>query len=356
MDALDSSRLAQHQDLEAFPPQVVRTLQSSGAAHGAALAAALEYDDKRVRYAAAEALVRLAPTRPFANSDKVAENLAGALRESSSRVIIVAARDQQVRNRLSAIVRDLNHLPFAVPTAKQGLLRARSAPTQDAIIVHTRFRDDDFNTSRFLEEIERDYRTKGIPIIVVAPPDQVDKKRRQFTQAAAVLPDDVDPIVLKDQLEALWSGDNGRPNDPKRKAIALARQAALAVAESDPRSSVFALEATAPALLEAVERQPDEVRIPALRALGILGSTQAIAKVAVAFDNQLNHREVRIAAAFCLGEALRGKALPSKIFESFVQAMQSEDLGLFRSCGEALGKMRLSRDQALELFPTLRVE
>jgi HEAT repeat protein len=348
-------------DVLVYGPEMQRTLAPGDAAHAASLAAALVYNDKRVRYAAAEALVRLAPTRPFAASAKVVENLSAALGESGSRVVLIVARDTQVRNRLAGIVRDLNHLPVPVPTGKQGLLRARSTPVQDAIIVHTELNQggmaDDLRTEQMIKLIGEDYRSAGTPVFVVTPSRMVAQRRGLFPQARAVLPDNVDPIVLKGELERLWSASATRPDDPKRKAVDIARSAAEAIAEADTRRSVFNLSGTIPALIDAIERQPDEVRVPALRALGNLRARESVDKVAVVFDNS-KRLDVRAAAAYCLGEALRGQAVPAKVFEAFVRAADVSEPNprLYAACSEALGKTRLTREQQLEWFQVGRVD
>ncbi|RME69955.1 MAG: tetratricopeptide repeat protein [Planctomycetota bacterium] len=341
----------------AYGPVMQRTLEAGSAAHAASLAAALVYRDKRVRYAAAEALVRLAPTREFAAAQKVVENLSSALGESGSRVVLIVARDTQVRNRLAGIVRDLGYLPVPVPSAKQGLMRARSNPVQDAILIHTELNPDglgdDLRAEQFIAQIRRDYRTAGVPIFVLTPANKVAERAGLFPEAKAVLADNVDPVVLAGHFEKLWNG----AKDPKGKAVAIARKAAKAIAEADPRRSVFDLRKTIPALLDAVERQPDDVRVPALRALGVLRAREAVDVATVVFET--NRRlTVRTAAAFCLGEALRGQALPDKVFAAFTKAVQGgqPNARLYRACSEALAKTRLTDAQRLRWFELGRVD
>lgn len=342
-----------------FGPLPIRTLQS-GEAYGASLAVALTFEDKRVRYAAAETLLRLNPLKKFANSDKVVPNLAAAVQESGSRVVFVVAKDVHVRNRFMGEIRNMNHLPFAVESGKSGVVRARGAAGVDVILLHSELNTggaaDDFTVPEFLEQIEKDYRTAGTPVVVIVPKVDLEAKEKLYERAAAVIADDTDPVVLKEKLEALWTGEKAKPGDPKAKAVEVARRAAEALAAADPRSQVFDLRLAVPGLMQTLETQPDVVRIPALRALGNIRAREAVDKVAAIFDNTQNSKEVRIAAAYCLGEALRGQALPAKIFESLKASLKEGDAGLFAAAAEALGKTALSRDQAHDVFVEQRME
>src|SRR5207249_2154631 len=96
-------------------------------------------------------------------------------------------------------------------------------------------------------------------------------------KAKAVLPEDVDPVMLKDKLETLFGGEAAK-RDPKAQATAVASTAAEALASADPRTSVFDLKGAVPSLIAAVEVQPDAVRIPALRALGNLRARECVDK------------------------------------------------------------------------------
>jgi CheY-like chemotaxis protein len=344
-----------------YGPAPIRTLESAGEAWGASLAAALTFDDKRVRYAAAEACLKLAPTKRFANADKVVPNLGAAVQESGSRTIFVVAKDVQVRNRLTGELRQMNHLPFAIETAKQGVLRARGASGLDAILIHTELNRggaaDDFDVAQFIDQINQDYRAAGTPVIVVVPHADLEERGKIYEgKAAGVVPDDVDPVVLKDKLEALWSGEKAKPGDPKAKATEVARRAAEALAAADPRTPVFDLRQAIPGLLQALETQPDVVRIPALRALGNVHARESVDRAAAIFDNQQNSKEVRCAAAYCLGEALRGQSMPQKVFESLKAALKEGDAALYAAVTEALGKASLTRDQAHDVFVEQRQE
>jgi len=343
-------------------PATMRTLQSSGEAFGASMAAALTYEDKRVRYAASEALLRLAPNRKFANSAKVVENLSAAVQESGSRVIFVAAKDVQVRNRMLGLLRQMNHLPVGVASAKEALIRARSSPADDAIIVHTELNvggdASDFTPAQFVEQIGVDYRTAGTPILLAAPKRSMETYEKSLAEKTkGVIADDIDGVVLKEKLDAIFAGaTEGGKRDPKSKATAIAKQAAEAIAAADTRTSVFELKAAIPALMSAVESQPDAVRIPALRALGTLRARESVDKVVAIFDNAQNGMEVRVAAAYSLGESLKGTAAPSKIFESLAAGLKEGNPDLFRACSEALGKCQLTREQSRVVLVQQRVE
>ena len=348
-------------DVQPFTePATLRTLDGAGEAYGAAIAAALQYDDKRVRYAAAEALLRLAPNRKFANSAKVVEDLAAAVGESGSRVIYVVARDPQIRNRIIGYVRQLNHLAVPFQSAREALVHARSSPAEDVILLHTETNVEnanDFTPAQFIEQLNVDYRTQGVPVVLLTPKKSQETNEKAFGEKAkAVLPEDVDPVVLKDKLEGIFPSGEAAKRDPKSQATAVASFAAEALAAADPRTSIFDLRAAIPALAAAIEVQPDAVRIPALRALGNLHAREATDKVAAIFDNPQNSKEIRVAAAYALGESLRGQAAPARVYEALKAALKEGDAPLFRACSEALGKMSPTRDQTREVFGEQRLD
>ena len=343
-----------------YGPLAIRTLQSSGEAYGASLSVALTFEDKRVRYAAAEALLRLNPLKKFANSDKVVPNLASAVQESGSRVVLVVAKDVQVRNRLMGEVRAMNHLPFAIESAKQGIIRARAAAGIDAVMLHSELNTggaaDDFSVPEFLQQIEQDYRTAGTPVVVVVPKSELEERTKMYEKAAMVVGDDVDAVMLKEKLESLWTGDKAKVGDPKTKATEVARRAAEALAGADVRSTVFDLRLAVPGLMQTLETQPDIVRIPAMKALGNIHARECVDRVAAIFDNQQNSKEVRIAAAYCLGEALRGQQVPPKVFESLKASLKEGDAGLYAASSEALGKTVMTKDQSHDVVVEQRMD
>jgi hypothetical protein len=266
----------------------------------------------------------------------------------------------QVRNRLMGEVRNMNHLPFAMETAKQGLVRARGAAGLDAIMLYseTNVNGDasDYSVAQFLDQINVDYRTSGTPVIVVVPSGTVEENQKLYPKAAMVIGVDSDAVILKDQLEGLWSGDKAKPGDAKAKTIEIARRAAEALASANSRGPVYDLRPAVPGLMQALETQPDAVRVPALRALGNIHARECVDKVAAIFDNPQNSKDVRVAAAFCLGEALKGGGCPAKVFESLKGGLKEGDPALYQACAEALGKAGLTKEQSHDAFLDMRME
>jgi hypothetical protein len=274
-------------------------------------------------------------------------------------VILVVAKDSQVRNRLVADVRNMNHLPVPVESGRQGIVRARSAANVDAVLLHTELNPNgeasDFSTAEFIAQIEQDYRTAGTPVVVVTPQSKLDEQTKLYEgKAKLVIGDNPDAVILKEQLEALWSGENARPGDPKAEAVKIAQQAAQALANGDARSTVFDLRQAVPSLLQALDTQPDAVRQPALVALANVKAREAVDKVAAIFDNASNAVEIRLSAAYCLGEVLRGQPMPPKVYESLKSALK--DPQLFGVVAAALGKTQLTKEQIRDVLVDHRVE
>jgi HEAT repeat protein len=343
-----------------MPPAAVGN-GDEGFPAGASLAAALTYFDKRVRYAAAEALARLNPKSAFADYERVVENLSDAVGETGTRVILVVERDDNIRNRIMGILRELNYMPFGVESGIEAEQRARSFPSEDLIIVSTELNvkgeAKDFTATQFIDRLREDYRTNEIPVLVLTPRTKEEHVRGLVeTRAAGVITPDIDRTVLRDKLEEIFSSEKAR-RDSKARATAVAKSAAEALASLDPKRTIFNLGKAVPALTAALEKQPDEVRIPAMRALGNLQAKEALDKLAWVFTNKENRKPARVAAADAMGDIMKGGAgITPKIFVALKEALKEPDMDIFEACGRALGKARLTEDQYRKVFIEQRID
>ncbi len=343
-------------------PDVSSLEVPQGFAPGTSLPAALDYEDKRVRFQAAITLANLGLKDRYANADAVITELADAVGQLGQRVVLVVENDLGIRNRLVALVKSLGHLAFSVEKGNYALHRARMFPAEDLIIFSTDLNADgsadDMTAEEFVNEMRKDYRTDKIPVMLLtSSSDRRTYEANMGDKVAGVIPHDIREVALKDKLDLVFDTPSFR-GDSKSKAIELAASAAEALAGLDPRDGVYPTDNAElhSALTQCIELQPDAVRIPALHAIGRLRVHDAFDNALAIFNNLDNEAEVRIAAAYAVGELLRDKDLSDQTFISLKAGMAEEDINLSMAAAEALGKAHIDPERALQIFLEQRVD
>lgn len=339
---------------------------------GAALNAALSYGDKRVRYASAIALAHLNP-REYQNAGQVMQNLIDALGESGQRVVLVIEREQDKRNRVVGLLRELGYMTFGVASGRDGLARAKTFPSQDVIFVSSELNESRDQTLekegseplefQVIDDLKADYRTAHVKVMVLAPTERHGDLKSLVDEGRAidvVDPDSVDKASLADKLGRAFSGD-AEKRDEKARSDAIAEKAALAIASLKRGHTPFDVTQAANALVANVKRdagRPDNVRIACLKAIGSVGPSagSGIPVMTAEFNDTTNSVEVRRALADAIGEAAKGQPLPAEAFEALKGALASDDEGVWRAAGYALGKAKLTGEQRAAVFNAQRLE
>ncbi|RME04344.1 MAG: hypothetical protein D6805_03380 [Planctomycetota bacterium] len=331
---------------------------------GAPLVEALFSKDKRVRYAAAEALAKLHPKSNFQHSSRVIEVLAEALQERGPRTILIIAPQDQGGNTMmgkfqSSTLKAL-YQPFLATSGQEGIQRALTNPNFDLIIVSPYL--PKYTAWEIIDKLRNDYRTKHIPIYVMVR--QNDYKTKRLYQAGEdgeegrsedVISIEISSSVLAGKLQNLFQGPEYE-EDIKARKTEVARKAAEALASIPEFGSYFKLDKALPALLSTFDNQPDEVKIPAMEAIAHLGDSRAKDKLVDYFKNRENSIASRVAACFALGEVLKKTRETSDIAYTVLKAaLQERSYKITLAAGQALGKMPLPPDKYVELFNLRKV-
>ena len=188
---------------------------------GAPLIEALTYDDKRVRYAAAQALFTLNNNRiqyrnpnydPSAVAGTPAANrmigftgfygiatarniLIQGLGESAQRTILVISDNLDLKNNMRKVLDSLGYYAYFAETPAEGLQRALTFPADDLIILDAKiantplrtwtnrrdsFRNEDFSDHETIFDVlADDFRTRKIPVVLMADPEETPLDRFQ---------------------------------------------------------------------------------------------------------------------------------------------------------------------------------
>ncbi|MFH1421543.1 MAG: HEAT repeat domain-containing protein [Planctomycetota bacterium] len=314
----------------------------------APLIAALNYPDKRVRYAAADALVRINPDHIFLDHDKVIPTLIEALGESAVRVILIIESDEQIANRMVTFVREIGYMPVLEKDGLSGLTRIKRFPTQDIVIVATDL--PDYKAFEIIDAMKEDYRSKDIPVFVMCPELRLRETSALYAgRADDVIEKKVNKLVLRDKLDAAFQTPKARVDAPAR-AIQVAKSAAEALAVVDLENPNFELTQMIRPLEEAIMKgttdEPrrldfDVVRLPAMVALGRLGTDarSTLDTLCAVFSNKNNKKEIRCGAADAIGEICRptGEGTPM-VLAALSEGLGDAELEVQRSGAKALGK------------------
>jgi HEAT repeat protein len=334
---------------------------------GYPLVNALDFPDKRVRYAAAEALVFINPTEQFFGAEKVIPTLQDAVTESAVRVVLIIASDQIVANRIASRVASIGCMPVVEKKGRDGLNRARMFPPQDAIVVSTEL--PDMKAFEIIDALRDDMRTKEVPIIVMTPEPRLREVQRLYADRAdSIITENEEEVSLRDKLHSLFELPKARIDAPSR-AREMARRAAIALANVDLSNKNFDVYKAIPSLIEVLKRGStapgetrrldwDPVRIPAMQALGRMGdnASSALQILAEIFANKDNKVPVRAAAADAIGDIVKPtENMPTSCREALAEGLNDPALEVQKAAAKALGKADLKGGDRFGIFKAQRV-
>lgn len=193
---------------------------------------ALSAADRRVQLAAAEALVRLDPRRPFVGSSRVVPVLARfAANRPTARAVVVDGNIER-GGSVAGFLRGLGYDAQVAPTGARGFEIAASSTDVELIVVDPNFIDDPWRLPDLLGNLKADGRTAGIPVLLVGPlalRDRLGPALESFPTARfLVTPSET--TLLKSQIDRALASLGVRPlSDPER--VASARRALGLLAE-----------------------------------------------------------------------------------------------------------------------------
>ncbi|MCU0723589.1 MAG: HEAT repeat domain-containing protein, partial [Planctomycetes bacterium] len=344
---------------------------------------ALTYPDKRVRYAAANAFVKIhnrsafLRKNKFAGVEKVVEVIIEALGESGARAILVATPDSQNRNDLVGELVRMDYFAFGAETPAMAIQRALRFPSEDLIVLDMNLATElIFHASvgdvekkeTVIDALRADYRTKEVPILILCEESKLERAKELFGQDVKdyiTTPMNYSEIKLK--LAQIFAAF---PMDDKAMATKIAREAAEAVESLDPWFSSFPVNPEdranakawgdlVAALVAVIEKRADEVRAPALRALAKIANPEVIPAITrVVKNKEANSPEIRAVAARAMGEILlRTKGCPEETLETLLECVSRDEASpaVRAACGEALGKADVKAEERFKGLNRSRV-
>ncbi len=367
------------------PPEAATGEQPQPGADGTMghpLIEALTSEDKRVRYAAAKAMVTLNPPKRKLGMELVIPNLIDALGEQAVRVALVIydVQDDADRNFINSFRKTLigiNCFPVIATTGAEGVVKAKQFPTEDVIIIQKKiagqiyFREADTKkgvVETVFDTLRDDVRTRHIPRIVLSEnPAENEEARKVYEQTAhGWITKDVNKLGLQALMDKIFDLPEAK-KDAKDRADQIARNAAETFARIDRSNTIYPYRDAVEALIRTVNPEvlrEDFIRIPAARALGRFADQRAIdvlAKVLADKDadaeRAARQKGIRLACAKALSQIFQETGVtPSEdVFKILLNNLKDGDYDIELTCAEALGNAKLGNKQRLEASKLRRI-
>jgi len=266
------------------------------------LVVALLNKDKRIRYAAAEAIAKIGPIAQFSDAPKVIQALQEAIGEWDARTVLIIEDDDASRNKLVDLMRskELNLEPFSAATGVEGLRRARTFPPEDMIILSSDLKD--ISSIDVLNSLRVEFQTRDTTILILCPENQKDKVQKLYQsvpQVKGFLTKPLNEVAVKSQVKKAMESVR---SDYKKKANEVARRGVEALAGIQPTTALFKhLPAASESLANVLLTRHDSIRLPAIVALGNLGDKKAIPMLQELLLDKETALSLRLKAAWALG-------------------------------------------------------
>ena len=155
------------------------------------LVEALDAPDRRVRFAAARAIVELNPRAPFAGSSRVVATLLPFLALGSAPRAIVVDGNTLRANAAAGVMASLGYDPTTTPRAEQAFAEAARSADVEAILVEPTGLQGTYGPTDLLVNMRADARTAGIPVYLLTPED-IGRINARVAQLGVVRTEDED--------------------------------------------------------------------------------------------------------------------------------------------------------------------
>ncbi|MBM4030841.1 MAG: hypothetical protein FJ291_03550 [Planctomycetes bacterium] len=317
------------------PPAVVKP--NAIALDGTPLTTALSYRDRRVRYAAAEAIVAIAPTHVIRDAPLVMANLAQALSETASHVALLFEEDPARAEEIRPLLNEAGVQPVLVRAQTDALAAARELPPKDVLIISGELKLVD--PAEAVASLRKVYTVAAAPLIVIMPKADDGKLRDRLAKENALFLSR--PLTAGSVRAAIEQVLKGAP-DPRNKeaSVRCAASAARTLASINPGTSIFRLDDALDALLVALSTtaHPDGVRIPCCEAVRRAANPKAIPFLTQTYADPRASKHLRLAILRALGACAGGPApVPPSVAATLTLAASDPDPDFRRAAALGFG-------------------
>ncbi len=260
---------------------------------------ALYAPDRRVQFAAAEALVNLKPKVRFLGSSRVVPVLARfVVAQSTPRILVVDGNGEHA-SQVSGFLHEAGYNTFVAPTGAQAFAEAASSADLELIVIEPSFINDSWKLADLLGNLKADARTSGIPVVLVGPLklEVLVARRLESFPNVRFLVTPSETKLLKVQIDRTLASLNVKPMTPADRAAYAQKSATLLAQVAQRPRSPFEndLPGAEPSLVLALNGPI--APIEAAMALGNIPGTDAQRSLADVALDPSKDEPVRLAVA-----------------------------------------------------------
>lgn len=325
------------------------TAETADTVGQSSLVRALDSTDKRVKYAAAEALVRATGGIKMPSVDRVVAVLAEAVAEQSVRTIhLIDPSHDPKGHDLAKDAGGLSNMAVAADaSAVAGMGSLLNNPNVDVVVINQIL--PDALPEDVIGNIKKDPRMANTKIVIVAK--DVEAAKAWFKDTIhGVLQAPLNNADLVAEVNRVLEG-SANPSGVRAEAYAKgASEALLAVA-----ANKLAIDGALDSLQKQLGRS-DAVAVPAARSLGLAGTNGQLDPLVAAMQGGASV-EVKKAAAEAIGSILlrSAEACPAPVVDALVAVVSSGAEVVVRTAAAgALGSAKLDAAKSAEIFQKLR--
>ena len=308
-----------------------------------ALVGALKSTDKRISYAAAEAIVRSSTGNDVPLLSSVVGVLAQAVTEEMVNTIHMIVPDAASRAVAGVADAERSKVYTTSEDAISGQLTLMGNPSIDVVVVNEIL--PDALPEDVIGNIRKDSRMDNTKIIVVTKDEQAATER--FGDEVAYI---TAPLTAENLQAAVASALEGADNPGGARAEGYASKASAALLNLAGRKANIA---GALANLALQLNRGDSVSVPAAMAIGIAGGEAQLTALVSALET--GSADLKQSSALAIGSVLsRMSNCPDSVFAALSTAIDgSTDSGLRTAIAAALGKAKIDAQKKLEMMKKL---
>ncbi len=274
----------------------------------APLALAAQSGNRRVRFAALNAILKLAPETRFPGASAVTDDLRFFAGTSGVPRVLIGHPRSEMAQVLAGLLSGLGYDVDIATNGRQTLAFATESPDYDFVLLHFKLAGPQID--EMLKALRQDPRTRQLPIGIIASlPEHLNPAERlaEGTPLTTAFAAPGTPKILKYKVDELLGllGRHNAPFDERQREAAEALDWIARLAEK-PKDSVYDLRPLVPAVERAFSVDPlQTVAATALVNLGTVSGQRALLEAANRGSQPLAARQAA-AAAFSRSVELHG--------------------------------------------------
>ncbi|MGE3174725.1 MAG: HEAT repeat domain-containing protein [Planctomycetota bacterium] len=327
--------------------EALAQVEEPGQLGSSSLLAALDSTDKRVRYAAATALVQASNGVGVPAADKVVDALAQAVTEESVRMIQIIGNSPQLAEAAREASAVRGNAAVAESTAIGGMQSLLVNPDTDVVVIQEILPDG--LPEDVINNIRKDPRMANTKVVIVAKDVEAAQERFGDTVAGVVAA----PLTGDSLIEAVNTALDGVDVEPRNaRAESYAQHASSALLSMAAGKSGIAMALQS---LAAQLNRADAVAVPAAKALGLSGTMAQVDALLGALQGS-GSADLKVAAANAIGMILgRSGPCPDMVADGLAAVLGGDaEVSVRTAVAAALGKAKLDDARKANLLGSLR--